>query len=57
MISSTDLRTVVERLERIERQNRRLKRAGITVVLALGAILLMGQAAPDSAQSKHRNSS
>jgi len=37
---------VMERLERVERENRRMKRAGAAVLLLAGAALLAGQAAP-----------
>ncbi len=47
MTSQTpDLATVVERLEKVERQNRRLRLIGVAIlVLAVGG-LLMGQALP-----------
>lgn len=37
------LDTLARRLERLERQNRRLKQWGVLVVLAVGAVALMGQ--------------
>ena len=39
-----ELAAVVARLERVERQNRRLRGAGIAVVVLAAAGLLMGQA-------------
>jgi hypothetical protein len=41
--SNNDLRNLVQRLERIERQNRRLKSAGALILALGGAALLMGQ--------------
>lgn len=38
---------LVQRLDRVERENRRWKRAGTTVLAALAALVLMGQAKPD----------
>lgn len=35
---------VIERLEKLERQNRRMKRIGFAVIAGLGATLLMGAA-------------
>ena len=41
-----DLQAVIGRLEKVERQNRRLKYAGLAVLVLGGAAVLMGQAAP-----------
>jgi len=41
---TTDVSAVVARLENLERQNRRLKLAGVAVALPATADLLMGQA-------------
>src|SRR5712691_2469647 len=41
--SGRDLGAVLERLERIEKENRKLKRAGAGVLVLLGAVFLMGQ--------------
>ncbi len=39
-----DVQTVVARIEKLERQNLRLRRIGMVAVLACGAALIMGQA-------------
>jgi hypothetical protein len=36
--------SVLERLEKLEKQNRRIKRAGLAVMVFIGAALLSGQA-------------
>lgn len=41
-----ELRELTCRVERLEKQNRWLRRAGVAVLAAVGAVLLMGQAAP-----------
>ncbi len=41
---SPELRAIIERLEKVERQNRRLKRAAFTVLLLAGVVMVMGQA-------------
>ena len=43
---ASELTAVVARLEKVERQNRRLRRAGIAVLVLAAAGLLMGQATP-----------
>jgi hypothetical protein len=45
---TSDLAAVVTRLEKVERQNRRLKFAGLTVLLLAAGGLLMGQTLPKS---------
>ncbi len=40
----SDTQTILERLEKLERQNQRLKRSGLAASLLLGVVLLMGQA-------------
>ena len=45
-IQTPDLRAVVERLETVERQNRRMKRAGLIAIGLVGALFVMGQAEP-----------
>ena len=42
-----DWTAVVERLEKLERQNRRLKQAGAVALILAAAVLLMGQASPN----------
>jgi hypothetical protein len=41
-----DLQTLAKRLEKVERQNRRIKLAGCLALIFTGVILLMGQAFP-----------
>ncbi len=49
MISQApELVAVVERLEELEQQNRRLKLMGVMVLILAGAGLLMGQVVPSS---------
>lgn len=48
MTPNADLKVIIQRLEKVEQQNRTLKRAGVAALAALGAILLMGQASPSS---------
>lgn len=38
-----DVHTILVRLEKLERQNRRLKRGAVAVLIAISALLLMGQ--------------
>jgi hypothetical protein len=40
------LEAVVERLERVERENRRWQVAGLLAVVALASVLVMGQSSP-----------
>jgi hypothetical protein len=47
MTSETpELQIIVERLHKLEAQNRRMKCRGIAILAALSALVLMGQAAP-----------
>jgi len=47
MTSQTpDTQAVLERLQKLERQNRRVKRMGLLALTAVGAVLVVGQAAP-----------
>ncbi len=39
-----DLEGLVDRLNELERQNRRLRRAGLVILIGLAALLVMGQA-------------
>ena len=49
MASETpDLQAIMERLEKVEKQNRRLKQAGATVLTLCAAFVLMGQTSPKS---------
>jgi hypothetical protein len=41
-----ELQAIVERLSKLEGQNRRLKRGGAAILAALSTLVLMGQAAP-----------
>jgi len=41
-----DMTAVVARLERVENENRRMKRAGLACLLASACVLVMGQARP-----------
>lgn len=41
---------LVERIERLERQNRRMKGVGAAILLALVAVVFMGQASPRGGQ-------
>ena len=43
MTEEMDLQSLVQRLERVERQNRNLKRLGYVAVVVLGAILFLAQ--------------
>lgn len=45
---TTDMQAMLKRLEKLENENRSLKRAGLLGLTAVGALLLMGQAAPKS---------
>jgi len=41
-----DMQVMLERLEKLEKRNRSLKRAGLLALTAVGALLLIGQAPP-----------
>ncbi len=43
-----DLQAIVKRLDRLERQNRRMKQAGILLLVIVSAVLLIDLAAPKS---------
>ena len=45
-----EIGVIVERLEKIEKQNRRFKQMGLGLVLVVGSQLLIGQAQPQSTQ-------
>ena len=40
---TSELTTVMNRLVRLEKQNRRMKQLGVLVLIAVGSVLLMGQ--------------
>lgn len=44
MADNRDLQSLIERVEKVEKQNRRLKQIGLGVAVLAGAVLLMGQA-------------
>jgi len=48
-----DLHSLAERVDKLERQNRRLKLVGVGALLFAGAILLMGQRSPTNTVSAH----
>jgi hypothetical protein len=43
-----DLHAVLDRITKLEAQNRRLRRGGVAILVLLSAVILMGQAAPSS---------
>ena len=45
---------MIERLEKLERQNRRMKQAGAAVLVLAAAVLLMGQASPNRTVEANR---
>jgi hypothetical protein len=47
-----DLSQILTRLERVEKENRRLKRAGLAVLVLAGVVLLMGQARPNRTEAE-----
>ena len=49
-----DWTAVVERLEKLEKQNRRLKQAGAVALILAAAVLLMGQASPNRTVEANR---
>lgn len=42
----TEIRSIVDRLEKLERQNRRLRRIGGLIILSVAGVFLMAQARP-----------
>lgn len=44
---STELKNILARLGRVERENRRLRQGGLGVLVLAGVVLLMGQAHPN----------
>lgn len=53
-LETPDLQAIAERLERLEKQNRRFKHAAILLLVVASAILLMGQAAPKQTVEANR---
>ena len=43
-MTETTSEVLVRRIERLERENRRFKRAGAAIAIGIVAVLLMGQA-------------
>ena len=43
---TSDMQSVLERLDKLERQNRRVKQLALAALLPIGAVLLMGQCTP-----------
>ncbi len=43
-MSEPTMETLARRLDRVERENRRLKRAGVVALAVIAAVVLMGQA-------------
>ena len=48
MTDATEMQAVLGRLEKLERQNRRLRRLGFAPLLLIGGVLLVAQCAPSS---------
>ncbi len=46
IMQTPDMQAILERLDRLEKQNRRLKRLGVTSLLIVAALALTGQARP-----------
>jgi hypothetical protein len=46
--STSDFDVLAARVERLEKQNRRLKRGGLAVLLAAASVIVMGQARPST---------
>ena len=42
-LNEPDIQTIIERLGKLERQNRRLKYAGIVTIIAFGALVIISQ--------------
>ncbi len=45
---TSDMQSVLERLERLDRDNRRPKRGGLAALLLIASAVMMGQAVPKS---------
>ena len=46
-MSEPSMETLTRRLDRVERENRLLKRAGVLALAVIAAVMLMGQATPE----------
>jgi hypothetical protein len=42
-LNEPDIQTIIERLGKLERQNRRLRYAGVVTLIAFGALVIIGQ--------------
>jgi len=42
-LNEPDIQTIIERLGKLERQNRRLKYAGVVTIIAFGALVIISQ--------------
>ncbi len=47
-MSNPTMEAVVQRLDRVERENRRLKKAGVAILAGIAGVVLMGQAKPST---------
>jgi hypothetical protein len=54
-VDAPALRHILERLDAVERQNRRMKRAGMATAGIIAAIVLMGQAQPETPPASKKN--
>jgi hypothetical protein len=54
----SELQSMLERLSRVERQNRRIKSSGLVFLAGLATVFLMGQSSTPkvSAVSRHKSS-
>jgi hypothetical protein len=54
-VDAPELRLILERLDAVERQNRRMKRTGMATAGIIAAIVLMGQAQPETPPAPKKN--
>ncbi len=52
LVSEPTIETLARRLDRVERENRRLKMAGVVALAVIAAVVLMGQAIPGTKVDK-----